>query len=75
MSSKTSPSLLESASAPPSLNRLRPYQQEVAKAVLDSVFGKQGLTFSVEMALGRKVAVIFFDEHNPKEAVVVAVFT
>jgi hypothetical protein len=27
-----------------------------------------------EMALGRKVAVIFFDEHNPKEAVV-AVYT
>ncbi len=30
---------------------------------------------AVEMALGRKVAVIFFDEHNPKEAVVVAVYT
>ena len=28
-----------------------------------------------EMATGRKVAVIFFDEHNPKEAVVVAVYT
>ncbi len=28
-----------------------------------------------EMALGRKVAVIFFDEHNAKEAVVVAVYT
>ncbi|HEX74277.1 MAG TPA: hypothetical protein G4N93_03925 [Dehalococcoidia bacterium] len=28
-----------------------------------------------EMALGRKVAVIFFDDHNPKEAVVVAVYT
>jgi hypothetical protein len=27
------------------------------------------------MALGRKVAVIFFDDHNPKEAVVVAVYT
>ena len=30
---------------------------------------------AVEMALGRKVAVIFFDAHNPKEAVVVAVYT
>ena len=30
---------------------------------------------AIEMALGRKVAVIFFDEHNPKEAVVIAVYT
>jgi len=30
---------------------------------------------AVEMALGRKVAVIFFDENNAKEAVVVAVYT
>ena len=30
---------------------------------------------AAEMALGRKVAVIFFDNHNPKEAVVVAVYT
>jgi len=30
---------------------------------------------AAEMALGRKVAVIFFEEHNPKEAVVVAVYT
>ena len=30
---------------------------------------------SAEMISGRKVAVIFFDEHNPKEAVVVAVYT
>jgi len=29
---------------------------------------------AAEMAVGRKVAVIFFDEHNPKEAVVVAVY-
>ena len=28
-----------------------------------------------EMVTGRKVAVIFFDEHNPKEAVVTAVYT
>ena len=30
---------------------------------------------SVEMITGRKVAVIFFDEHNPKEAIVLAVYT
>ena len=30
---------------------------------------------SSEMVAGRKVAVVFFDEHNPKEAVVVAVYT
>ena len=33
-----------------SINRLRPYQKEVAMAILESVFGKKGLTFSVEMA-------------------------
>jgi hypothetical protein len=33
-----------------SINRLRPYQREVAAAILDSVLGKKGLTFSVEMA-------------------------
>ncbi len=32
------------------INRLRPYQQEIALAVLDSVFGRKGLTFSVEIA-------------------------
>jgi hypothetical protein len=30
---------------------------------------------SAEMITGRKVAVTFFDEHNPKEAVVIAVYT
>ena len=30
---------------------------------------------AVEMVLSRKVAVVFFDEHNAKEAVVVAVYT
>ena len=30
---------------------------------------------AAEMTLGRKVAVVFFDEHNVKEAVVVAVYT
>ncbi len=29
---------------------------------------------TAEMVAGRKVAVILFDEHNPKEAVVVAVY-
>ncbi len=28
-----------------------------------------------EMTTGRKTAVLFFDEYNPKEAVVVAVYT
>ena len=30
---------------------------------------------AAEMSAGRKVAMILFDEHNPKEAVVVAVYT
>ncbi len=59
MSLETAPSRLESASGRQSaskessalgLRRLRPYQQEVALAVLDSVFGRKGLTFSVEVA-------------------------
>lgn len=29
---------------------------------------------SAEMTAGRKTAVLFFDEHNPKEAVVIAVY-
>ena len=28
-----------------------------------------------EMIAGRKVAVIFYDEHNPREAVIIAVYT
>jgi hypothetical protein len=32
------------------INRLWPYQQEIALVVLDSVFGRKGLTFSVEIA-------------------------
>ncbi len=28
-----------------------------------------------EMTVGKKVVVVFFDEHNAKEAVVVAVYT
>ena len=50
MSSETSPSRLESESGQPSINRLRPYQREVALAILDSVFNHKGLTFSVEIA-------------------------
>jgi len=34
----------------PGIHRLRPYQREAALAILDSVFGGKGLTFSVEMA-------------------------
>jgi len=30
---------------------------------------------AAEMAGGRKVAVVFFDEHNAREAIVVAVYT
>ena len=30
---------------------------------------------TAEMVTGRKVAVMFFDEHNPKEAVAIAVYT
>jgi hypothetical protein len=30
---------------------------------------------SAEMVAGRKVAVIFFDDNNPREAVVMAVYT
>jgi len=33
-----------------SINRLRPYQREVALAILDSVFGRKGFTFSVDIA-------------------------
>ena len=60
MSSETSPSPSASASPPPSASkptanglasrRLRPYQRDIALAVLNSVFGHKGLTFSVEIA-------------------------
>ena len=30
---------------------------------------------SAEMTAGRKVAIVFFDEHNAKDAVVTAVYT
>ena len=44
------------------------------KTYLESIAVARNIP-AVEMALGRKVAVIFFDEHNPKEAVVIAVHT
>jgi len=50
MSLEMSPSPLESVSEPHLINRLRPYQREVALAILNSVFGRRGFTFSVEIA-------------------------
>ena len=44
------------------------------KAYLEGVAVARNLP-AVEMALGRKVAVVFFDGHNPQEAVVIAVYT
>ena len=35
---------------PLSFHRLRPYQREIGLAVLDSIFHKKGLTFSVEIS-------------------------
>ncbi|MFC2006124.1 hypothetical protein ACFLVG_04120 [Chloroflexota bacterium] len=50
MSLEMSPCPLASESELPSINSLRLYQREVALAVLDSVFGRKGITFSVEIA-------------------------
>ncbi len=44
------------------------------KVYLEDVTVARNLA-SAEMIAGRKVAVIFFDENNPKEAVVTAVYT
>jgi alpha-D-ribose 1-methylphosphonate 5-triphosphate synthase subunit PhnI len=44
------------------------------KVYLESIAVARNLP-AAEMALGRRVAVIFFDEHNAKDAVVVAVYT
>ena len=44
------------------------------KVYLEDVAVAQNIP-AAEMTVGRKVAVIFFDEHNAKEAVVVAVYT
>jgi len=43
------------------------------KVYLEDVTVARNLS-ATEMTAGRKVAVILFDEHNPKEAVVVAVY-
>ena len=44
------------------------------KVYLEDITVARNLSVT-EMIVGRKVAVIFFDEYNPKEAVVVAVYT
>ncbi len=44
------------------------------KAYLEGIAVARNLP-AAEMALGRKVADIFFDERNAKEAAVVAVYT
>jgi hypothetical protein len=44
------------------------------KAYLEGVAVARNLP-AAEMAVGRKLAVVFFDEHNAREAVVVAVYT
>ena len=44
------------------------------KAYLEDVAVARNLP-AAEMALGRKVVVVFFDEHNAREAVVTAVYT
>jgi hypothetical protein len=44
------------------------------KAYLEGVTVARNLP-AAEMVLGRRVAVILFDEHNAKEAVVIAVYT
>jgi len=49
-SSTSKPPSDETAASRAKITRLRPYQREVALAILDSVFSKKGLTFSVEIA-------------------------
>lgn len=44
------------------------------KVYLEDVVVARNLP-AAEMVLGRKVVVVFFDEHNAKEAVVIAVYT
>jgi alpha-D-ribose 1-methylphosphonate 5-triphosphate synthase subunit PhnI len=44
------------------------------KAYLEGIAVARNLPVA-EMTLGRKVAVIFFDENNAKDAVVIAVYT
>jgi hypothetical protein len=44
------------------------------KVYLEDVNVARNMT-SAEMVTGRKVAVIFFDDNSPKDAVIVAVYT
>lgn len=44
------------------------------KAYLEAITVARNLP-SAEMTAGRKVAVVFFDEHNAGDAVVIAVYT
>ncbi len=44
------------------------------KVYLEDIAVARNLPAS-EMTSGRKTAVLFFDEHNPKEAVVIAVYS
>jgi hypothetical protein len=44
------------------------------KVYLEDIAVARNLS-AAEMTPGRKTAVLFFDEHNPKEAVVIAVYT
>jgi hypothetical protein len=44
------------------------------KVYLEDVAVARNLPSS-EMTTGRRTAVLFFDEHNPKEAVVIAVYS
>ena len=44
------------------------------KVYLDEISVARNLPVS-EMVAGRKVVVVFFDENNPKEAVIVGVYT
>jgi hypothetical protein len=44
------------------------------KAYLEGIAVARNLPSS-EMSVGRKIAVIFFDENNAKDAVVIAVYT
>ena len=44
------------------------------KVYLEDITVARNLS-SAEMITGRKVAVVFFDEYSPKEAVIVAVYS
>jgi hypothetical protein len=44
------------------------------KAYLEGIAVARNLPSS-EMSVGRKIAVIFFDENNAKDAVIIAVYT